>query len=226
MIDATITYISPPFVAPLSNHEPRHATAGSARTVATITISLQEKSMDPYAILDKYYYTNSKTYHYLLTHSKAVAEKALKAAAKVKHLNPDLKLVEEAALLHDIGVYMVHANKIGCIGPMEYVAHGYIGREILDKEGYPVHALVCERHVGAGISLLDIETFNLPLPKRDMIPVTIEEELVCYADKFFSKKPTELTKEITVDFARKIVAKYGDAQLARFDRWHEMFAGA
>ncbi|MBI5694892.1 MAG: HDIG domain-containing protein [Nitrospirae bacterium] len=181
--------------------------------------------MEPLAILDKYYYTTSNTYNYLITHSRAVADKALKAAEKVKDLNPDMKFIEEASLLHDIGIFKVNALKIGCIGPMDYVAHGYLGREIMDAEGYPQHALVCERHVGAGIAVADIEAYNLPLPKREMLPVSIEEQIICYADKFFSKFPTKMKEEKTVDQVRAMVSKYGDAQLTRFDHWHDMFGG-
>jgi len=181
--------------------------------------------MDPYKILEKYYYTDTKTYHYLVTHSRMVAKKALEVADKVRHLNPDTAFIEQAALLHDIGIYKVNAHKIGCIGPMDYVAHGYLGREILEAEGYPRHALVCERHVGLGISVADIENFDLPLPKREMVPQTVEEQIVCYADKFFSKFPTKLDEEKPVSNVREMVAKYGDAQLARFDEWHGMFGG-
>ena len=179
--------------------------------------------MEPLSILEKFYYTESRTYQYLLTHSRMVAEKALKGAEKVKHLNPDMKFIEEASLLHDVGIYMVSAPKIGCIGPMPYVAHGYLGREILEKEGYPVHALVCERHVGAGIAIADIEKFDLPLPKRDMLPVTIEEKVICWADKFYSKWPAALMDEKSLDKVRETVLKYGEEQLKRFDEWQEMF---
>lgn len=186
---------------------------------------MQGAVMDPFAILEKYYYTNTKTYHYLITHSKMVAEKALKVADKVSHLNPDREFIEQAAMLHDIGVYRVNAHRIGCIGPMDYVAHGYLGREIMEDEGYPRHALVCERHVGLGVSVADIEKFDLPLPKRDMVPESLEEKIVCYADKFFTKHPTKLDEEMPVEKVRRMVAKYGDAQLARFDEWHAMFGG-
>ncbi|HEX9861345.1 MAG TPA: HDIG domain-containing protein [Nitrospirota bacterium] len=179
--------------------------------------------MDPLEILQKYYYPNTKTYEYLVTHSKMVARKALSVAEKVKHLNPDMEFIEQAALLHDIGVYKVNAHRIGCIGPMEYVAHGYLGREILEAEGYPRHALVCERHVGLGISLADIEKFDLPLPKREMVPESIEEQIVCYADKFFTKHPTKLKDEMPLEKVRKTVAKYGEEQVARFEDWHAKF---
>ena len=55
------------------------------------------------------------------------------------------------------------------------------------KEGFPRHALVCERHTGAGISLQSIIDQQLPVPHRDMVPVSLEEQVICFADKFFFK---------------------------------------
>jgi len=43
------------------------------------------------------------------------------------------------------------------------------------SEGYPKHGLVCERHTGTGITLEMIIKNNLPLPHRDMVPVSMEE---------------------------------------------------
>jgi len=181
--------------------------------------------MDINEIVEKYYFPNSKTYIYLATHSRAVADKALECARRVIDEGPDLEFIEQAALLHDIGIFKVHAHQIGCIGPMQYVEHGYLGRELLEGLGYHKHALVCERHVGCGISVSDIEKFDLPLPKRDMVPTTLEEEIICYADKFFTKHPMKLTEEQPVGMVRKRVSAYGDDQLKRFDVWHARFGG-
>ena len=54
-----------------------------------------------------------------------------------------------------------------------------------------------------------------------MLPVSLEEQLICFADKFFSK--TKLDKEKSVEKARKSVAKYGEDGAARFDHWCELF---
>ncbi|MHB8174034.1 MAG: HD domain-containing protein [Nitrospirota bacterium] len=179
--------------------------------------------MDPYKLLGKYYFIDSSTYNYLITHSRAVAALALKAAERVKHLNPDCQFIEEASLLHDIGIFKVNAPKIGCIGPMLYVEHGHLGRDLLEGEGYPRHALVCERHVGCGLSVEDIKKHGLSLPERDMIPVTLEEKIICWADKFFSKVPSRLREEKPLPAVRKMVEKYGDEQLKRFDEWQALF---
>lgn len=105
--------------------------------------------------------------------------------------------------------------------PHPYIAHGYLGAEILRAEGFPQHALVCERHTGAGLSLEDIIAQQLPVPHREMLPITLEEQLICFADKFFSK--THLDEEKTVEKARKSIAKYGEEGLSRFDRWCSLF---
>ena len=56
------------------------------------------------------------------------------------------------------------------------------------KEGFPRHALVCERHTGAGMSLQSIIDQQLPVPHRNMVPVSLEEQVICFADKFFQRR--------------------------------------
>ena len=91
----------------------------------------------------------------------------------------------------------------------------------MQREGYLRHAMVCERHTGAGLSLESIVRQNLPVPHRDMVPVSLEEQVVCFADKFFSK--THLDREKSVEKALKSIAKYGDEGVARFNEWCERF---
>jgi len=179
--------------------------------------------MDPIGVIKKYYDFKSKAYHYLLPHSAMVTEKALSIAQQVKHLNPDLNFIEEAAMLHDIGIFLTNEPKIGCYGDKPYVCHGYLGRGILKREGFPKHALVCERHIGVGITLEDIEEKELPLPKRDMIPLSIEEQIICFADKFFSKNSDFLLKEKPLERVRKGISKYGKEKLRQFDEWMKLF---
>lgn len=155
--------------------------------------------MDPVKIIQKYYKVNSKAYKILVTHSELVVKKALEIAKNVPELKPDSKFIQEAAMLHDIGVYLTDAQEIGCFGDKPYLAHGYLGRDILERENLPKHALVCERHVGVGISRREIIDNKLPLPARDMNPVTIEEEIISLADKFFTKDTKQLTKEKSIE---------------------------
>ncbi|MEG1904894.1 MAG: phosphohydrolase, partial [Bacteroidales bacterium] len=62
--------------------------------------------MDPLSIIKKYYPENSEIYHVLVDHSRLVADKALELAARHPELNPDMNFIEEAAMLHDIGIFL------------------------------------------------------------------------------------------------------------------------
>lgn len=177
--------------------------------------------MNPYEIIDKYYPENTECRQILLIHSLSVAGKAMKILDAHHELRLNRSFVKEAALLHDIGIFMTNAPGIQCFGPNPYIAHGYLGAEILRAEGYPQHALVCERHTGAGLSLKEIIDQQLPIPHREMLPVSMEEQLICFADKFFSK--THLDEEKTVEKARNSIAKFGEEGLNRFDRWCSLF---
>ena len=179
--------------------------------------------MDTIGLLKKYYAPASPAYLLLVRHSRMVAAKALSIAGRVSQVNPDLQFIEEAALLHDIGILFTNEPAIGCFGEKAYLCHGYLGREILDNEGLPRHALVCERHVGVGITLKDIEENDLPLPRRDMVPVSIEEQIICFADKFYSKDAGFLEKEKPLETVRKGLARFGEDKLKRFDEWGKIF---
>ena len=177
--------------------------------------------MNPLALIDKYYPEDNELKHILLVHSRSVEDKALEMARKHPELNLDLTFIEEAAMLHDIGIFMTDADGIFCFGKYPYICHGYLGSELVAREGYPCHALVCERHTGAGLSLKAIMERDLPVPHREMIPFSLEEQIICFADKFYSK--TKLDKEKSVEKARKSIEKHGEEGLARFDAWCKLF---
>ena len=172
-------------------------------------------------LIDKYYPQDNELKDILNVHSRSVADKALWIAGKHPELNLDTVFLEEAAMLHDIGIFLTHAPGIQCFGTEPYICHGYLGAGLVRKEGFPRHALVCERHTGAGLSLKDIMDQKLPVPHREMLPVSMEEQVICFADKFFSK--THLDREKTVEGARKSIAKYGDEGLQRFNNWCKLF---
>lgn len=176
--------------------------------------------MEPLQIINKYY-NDPVQRDILLRHSMAVANKAMEIVLKHPELGADSQFVEEAALLHDIGILNVDAPAIACCGVEPYIKHGLLGAEILRKEGFERHALVCERHTGTGLTLHQIIEQKLPLPHRDMQPVSVEEEIICFADKFFSK--TKLNTEKTVEQARKSLEKFGKEGLLKFDTWCERF---
>ena len=109
--------------------------------------------MNPIELIDKYYPEDNELKKILLKHSRSVADKALAMARKHPELNLDTQFIEEAAMLHDIGIFLTDADGIFCYGTYPYICHGYLGADLVRKEGYPRHALVCERHTGAGLSL-------------------------------------------------------------------------
>jgi uncharacterized protein (TIGR00295 family) len=81
------------------------------------------------------------------------------------------KAAVAGALLHDIGRSQI-----------QLVSHGYVGAQILEKEGVSeVVVEIVRRHVGAGIS--KEESVALGFPPGDYIPKTIEQKIVCFADK-------------------------------------------
>ena len=178
--------------------------------------------MNYQAIIDKYYADDNQLRHILLTHSRAVADFALRVADRHPELHIDRQFVEEAAMLHDIGIFRCDAPGICCHGTEPYICHGRIGALLLREEGYPRHARVCERHTGAGLTLDDIVTQQLPLPRQSFLPETIEERLICYADKFFSK--TRLDREKTFEQAIGSLMKFGAAGVDRFRQWHQIFS--
>ncbi len=177
--------------------------------------------MDAIAIINKYYPEDNELKHILLTHSRQVADKALWIADRHPELNLDRQFLEEAALLHDIGVFLTDADGIHCHGTHPYICHGYLGAELVRQEGYLRHALVCERHTGAGMSLESIIRQNLPVPHRDMVPVSLEEQVICFADKFFSK--THLDREKPIEKALKSISRFGEDGIIRFQKWCECF---
>lgn len=131
----------------------------------------------------------------------------------------DRQFVEEAAMLHDIGIIFCNAPKIYCMGPHKYIEHGYLGAELLRKEGFPKHALVAERHTGTGITIEQVEREELPIPEKDYCPQSLEEKIICYADKFYSK--SHLCEEVDINKIKYNIWKYG---YEAFVRWNELVA--
>lgn len=197
---------------------------GNRFALASLSIEMTqyEHCSDPEAIIGRFYIPGTPLHHTLIIHSKAVADKALYLGRK-SGMELDLDFVYSAAMLHDIGIFRCDAQGIHCTGKLPYIAHGIEGSRLLDAQGLHRHALVCERHTGAGISLEQIIDNKLPLPPRPMIPLTPEEKLICYADKFFSKSRHDLTEEKPIEKIISQMEKFGANTLMRFMEMHEMF---
>lgn len=179
--------------------------------------------MDYLSLIDKYYgEEESLLKTILLRHSYAVARKALQIAEAHPEMHLDKTFLEEAAMLHDIGIIRCDAPGIECHGTQPYICHGRIGAEMMRQEGLLHHACVCERHTGAGLSRQEIIQQNLPLPAEDFLPETMEEQVICYADKFFSK--TRLDEEKSLKHVERSLARFGEEGLERFHQWNKMFS--
>jgi len=177
--------------------------------------------MQPLELIDRYYAEDVQARKVLIAHSRRVARLAVTIAEQVgRKMQVDREFVEQASLLHDIGMIYTDTPKLGCYGDQPYITHGIIGAELLRNESLPRHALVCERHIGVGLSIEDIKIQGLPLPLREMCPRSLEEEIVAYADLFFSKtKPGRRTPEMV----RASLTRYGQYKVAIFDMWHDRF---
>lgn len=180
--------------------------------------------MDPTALIDKYYASQPELREVLLVHSRQVADRALKIVDKHPEWHADRQFVEEAAMLHDIGIIYCNAPKIHCHGTHRYIEHGFLGAELLRSEGLPRHALVAERHTGSGITLEQVIRDELPIPERDYCPVSIEEKIICYADKFYSK--THLNEETSPTRVRQKLWMYGHDAILRWNALVELMAEA
>ena len=178
--------------------------------------------MDYQSIIDKYYPSENELRRILLIHSCQVADRCLKIAKNHPELKLHEEFLEEAAMLHDIGIFRCNAPSIQCFGSEPYICHGAIGGQILREEGWPRLAWVCERHTGTGLSREQIESQHLPLPPDGIYePQALEEQVVCYADKFYSK--THLERECSVIEAAQSLEKFGEKGVKKFLHWVNMF---
>jgi uncharacterized protein (TIGR00295 family) len=109
----------------------------------------------------------------IIRHCETVADVArvLALEFELRGKKVDVKVVVAAAMLHDIGRSRVQT-----------VMHGVEGARIVEGEGAdPKVVEAIRRHVGAGIS--SEEASKLGMPHFDYIPRTLEERIVCFADK-------------------------------------------
>ena len=168
--------------------------------------------IDTNSIISRFYEANSDLCKLLILHSNQVAELSKQFSQR---------LIDNHVPVYIDFVVDTNAPGIYCNGTEPYICHGVLGRKMLDEMGLFRHALVCERHTGTGLSLKDIEERNLPLPHRDLLPLSIEEKIVCFADKFYSKSHPEAIR--SVEIARSKLIKFGGDTVARFDDMLALF---
>ncbi|NOQ67954.1 HD domain-containing protein [Patescibacteria group bacterium] len=174
--------------------------------------------MNQYFKLLKKHSTTKEHYDIILNHSLSVLSKSVNIIARKKLYNKvDFNLIISGCLLHDIGAFefMKNFDK----SQKNYLKHGIIGGKILRSEGLKKEALIAERHIGSGLSKNYIIENNLPLPKKDFLPITLEQKIICYADKFHSKNG----KKDTLESIKKEMRGFGEEPLRRFLELEKMF---
>jgi uncharacterized protein len=108
----------------------------------------------------------------VLAHCNAVTDVALEYAAGNPAVN--FSLVEEGAMLHDIGRGITHG-----------IDHAQKGADLLRSRGFPEEvARIVECHTGAGLTVE--ECIELGLAPRDCIPRTLEEKIVAHSDNLIA----------------------------------------
>ncbi|MFW9951444.1 MAG: HDIG domain-containing metalloprotein [Candidatus Thorarchaeota archaeon] len=130
-------------------------------------------------------------------HSLKVAEKALDIAEKIKLKEINMDLIEIGSLLHDIGRSKTHGFN-----------HALIGAKIIRERGLPESlAKICETHILGGLDKEDANQVGLPV--RDFLPSTLEEKIICLADKYIAG-----TKEVSIEQRfKKWFEKYGKTEI-------------
>lgn len=176
-----------------------------------------------FSIIHKYIAPSTPTYSIYITHCHMVTQKAVAIAERLDLDATSRRFIEEAAMLHDIGIITTDTPSLHCTGKLSYLCHGPEGRKILEAEGLANHALVAERHIGTGLRVADIVAQDLPLPQRDMTPQCVEEEIISYADLFYSKNIEKLWRARSLKKVRRNVGKHGDYQLAVLEDWIKRF---
>lgn len=176
-----------------------------------------------YTLISQYYPLGTTTRDILLSHSEDVANLSLEIARAHPEIEAHKDFLWEAAMLHDIGIFRTNAPGIACYGEAPYILHGYIGAELLRSHGLHAHAHIAERHTGSGLTPEEILSRGIDLPIDGIYtPITVEERIICYADKFYSK--THLGLKLSLEKVRTKMQRHGDAALERFDELHQAFA--
>lgn len=174
--------------------------------------------MNYHKIINKFYQKGTTLYNINYIHGLMVATLATEIANDIGLTPSQINFIYEASMIHDIGIFKTDAPSIECYGSEPYIRHGIVGETILSDLGYHKHARVCLRHTGCGLTKKQIQKQNLPLPLMDLIPETIEEQIICYADKYYGKSG-DLTKRKSLDEIKSKTKKHGKDGEKRLLEW-------
>lgn len=134
----------------------------------------------------------------------------------------DEELVRVGCLLHDIGVYEHFDENSQYRKDISYLEHGIRGKRILEQEGYPEFLQqFAANHTGVGFTKEEVTRDSLPMPPADYMPLTKEQRLVMYADKFHSKTfPSTFN---SFEWYKEHVKKFGSTKSAAFQKLADEF---
>jgi len=181
--------------------------------------------MDYIPLIQKYFspVDQAETYRLYIIHVTLVTKKALDIARRLEFSSSELRFLEEASMLHDIGICRVHAPDLGCYGTLPYIQHVTEGGKILRAEGFPDHALVAETHTGVGILAQEIRAKKLPLPEKDWIPTSPIAEIISWADLFYGKNPDSVWQEKSWTEIQHEIGQYGSWHANRLEALKEKY---
>ena len=179
--------------------------------------------LDYFKLINQYYTPGTRTYKIYVVHVVLVTNKALRIARQLELPPAEQEFIEEASMLHDLGVCQTDSPKMDCTGPDPYIRHGVDGAALLRQAGLERHARVAERHLGVGLTRDYIIAQNFPLPHQDFVPETLPEQIITYADTFFSKREATLWVEDTPATIIAELSAYSPEQAAIFRRWQAQF---
>ena len=167
------------------------------------------------------YAPNDKVYDLVYGHCQIVCEIALWCADNIKSDSKvDTDLLQAAALLHDIGTYILFDDDGKVSNERMYPQHAILGAKIVVDEGIDMKiSKIIETHVLLGLTKQEIIDTPWVLPARDYEPDTIEGELLCYADRFHSKYPTFNAFDTFLDKLKSNLP----LQAAKFEAWSKRF---
>ena len=151
----------------------------------------------------------------VIKHCIAVAELALEIAAANKNRNKNKNIDEEliftGALLHDMGRARSHG-----------VEHGFLGGELAKASGLDDRLVkIIQRHVGAGITAEEAK--QLGLPPISLMPETIEEKIVAYADCLIEGTRRTSVEHAMSNLKKKLGARHPAVE--RLKKLHEEVMG-
>ena len=147
--------------------------------------------MDYQAIIDKYYPAGTKCRGIFILHSRQVADKALEIARRC-NLDIPHDIVEAAAMLHDIGIFLtkvrtiLHTANANGLAVLHYSAHLFDWAEKIDQIGQIVHTHIiadatCRLPQEQILAQISVQTaIHIYLEGSDLSQIAAVHKLPCF----------------------------------------------